>query len=164
MTLTGQSLKRKEDRRFITGKGRYTDDLVLPNQCYAHFVRSPVAHANIKKIEVGDLGSQPGVRKILTGEDYAKSGLGTLMCGWMIHSKDGSEMKSGLHPPLVLERARYVGDPIAVVIADTKEIARTIAESIEIEYEELEVITLSNVYEKKTIIHLIVNYYISICL
>ena len=153
MALTGQSVKRKEDPRFITGKGRYTDDLVLPNQCYAHFVRSPVAHANIKKIEVGELASQPGVRKILTGKDYAKSGLGTLMCGWMIHSKDGSEMKSGLHPPLVLERARYVGDPIAVVIADTKEIARTIAESVEIEYEELEVITLGNVYEKKTIIH-----------
>ena len=153
MALTGQSVKRKEDPRFITGKGRYTDDLVLPNQCYAHFVRSPVAHATIKKIEVGELASQPGVRKILTGKDYAKSGLGTLMCGWMIHSKDGSEMKSGLHPPLVLERARYVGDPIAVVIADTKEIARNIAESVEIEYEELEVITLGNVYEKKTIIH-----------
>ncbi len=153
MALTGQSVKRKEDPRFITGKGRYTDDLVMPNQCYAHFVRSPVAHATIKKIEVGDLDSQPGVRRILTGKDYARSGLGTLMCGWMIHSKDGSEMKSGLHPPLVLDRARYVGDPIAVVIADTKEIARTIAESVEIEYEELEVITLGNVYEKKTNIH-----------
>ena len=153
MALTGQSVKRKEDPRFITGKGRYTDDLVLPNQCYAHFVRSPVAHAIIKKIEVGDLESQPGVRKILTGKDYENSGLGTLMCGWMIHSKDGSEMKSGLHPPLVLERARYVGDPIAVVIADSKEIARTIAESVEIEYEELEVITLSNVFERKTLIH-----------
>ena len=153
MALTGQSLKRKEDPRFITGKGRYTDDLVLPNQSYAYFVRSTVAHAKIKEIKLGDLESQPGVRKILTGKDYSASGLGTLMCGWMIHSKDGSEMKSGLHPPLVVEKARYVGDPIAVVIADTKEIARTTAERVEIEYEELEVITLRNFDQSETNLH-----------
>ena len=75
------------------------------------------------------------------------------MCGWMIHSKDGSEMKSGLHPPLVMEKARYVGDPIAVVIADTKEIARTTAENVEVEYEELEVITLRNFDKKGTNLH-----------
>ena len=153
MGLTGQSLKRKEDPRFITGKGRYTDDLVLPNQSYAYFVRSTVAHAKIKEIKLGDLESQPGVRKILTGKDYSASGLGTLMCGWMIHSKDGSEMKSGLHPPLVVEKARYVGDPIAVVIADTKEIARTTAERVEIEYEELGVITLRNFDQRETNLH-----------
>ncbi len=153
MAVSGQSIKRKEDIRFITGKGRYTDDLSLPGQCYAYFVRSEFAHAEIASVNCDEARRFPGVRMILTGKDYAESGLGTLMCGWMIHSKDGTEMNSGLHPPLVLDRARYVGDPVTVVIADSKEAAKNAAETIDIEYRELQVINLDNALEEKTVLH-----------
>lgn len=138
MSVIGQSIKRKEDLRFITGQGRYTDDLVLPNQSHAAFVRSSVAHARILHVNIAAAAEMPGVRMILTGEDYAQTGLGTLVCGWMIHSRDGSEMKAGSHPPLALGKVRYVGDPIAVVIADSQQMARNAAEMVELDLEDLE--------------------------
>ena len=135
--VSGQSIKRKEDRRFITGQGRYTDDVTFPNQCYAVFVRSPLAHAKITHINTEVARGMPGVRGIYTGRDFAESGLGTLMCGWMIHSKDGAEMRQGVHPALVLDTARYVGDPLAIVIADSKQMAKDAAELVDFDYEEL---------------------------
>lgn len=140
MPAIGQSILRKEDIRFVTGRGRYTDDLQLPRQCHAVFVRSPLAHAKILGIDTAAAAAMPGVQLILTGADYAESGLGTLMCGWMIHSKDGNEMRAGTHPPLAIDKARYVGDPVAVVIADSKQAARDAAEMVEIEYEDLPVV------------------------
>ena len=88
-TGIGASVKRKEDIRFITGKGRYTDDVNRPGQAHAYFVRSPHAHANIKSIDASAALASPGVVAVFTGDDIAADKLGGLICGWMIHSKDG---------------------------------------------------------------------------
>ncbi|MDX1715902.1 MAG: xanthine dehydrogenase family protein molybdopterin-binding subunit [Anderseniella sp.] len=136
-TGIGARVKRKEDHRFITGKGRYTDDINLPGQTHAYFIRSPHAHAEIKKIDAKAALKLPGVVAVLTGDDVAKDSLGGLICGWMIHSKDGSPMKAGPHPLLAQGRARHVGDPVAVVIAETRDIAKAAAESVNISYKTL---------------------------
>ncbi len=137
----GASQVRSEDARLITGRGRFTDDLTLPRQCYAQFVRSPYAHAEIRAVDVSGALEQRGTLTVLTGADYAASGLGTLMCGWMIHSVDGEEMRAGVHPPLASERSRYVGDPVAVVVAETAEQARDAAERVVVDYVDLPVVT-----------------------
>src|ERR1700739_2447864 len=99
-TGIGASVRRKEDIRFITGKGRYTDDVNRPGQAYAYFLRSPHAHAEIKSIDLAAAAKAPRVVAIFTGEDVAADKVGDLICGWMIHSKDGSPMKAGAHPVL----------------------------------------------------------------
>ena len=121
MTATGigAPVRRKEDQRFITGKGQYTDDINRPGQAYAVFVRSPHAHANIKRIDAADALSSPGCLAVYTGADIAADKVGGLICGWMIHSKDGSPMKAGAHPALAQGKVRYVGDHVAVVIGET---------------------------------------------
>jgi len=133
-TGIGASVKRKEDHRFITGKGRYVDDVNRPGQAYAHFLRSPHAHATINKIDTSAAQSAPGVVAIYTGDDIAADKVGGLICGWMIHSKDGSPMKAGAHPALAQGKVRYVGDHVAVVIADTYAQAREAAEKIVVDY------------------------------
>jgi len=133
----GASVKRKEDLRFITGKGQYVDDINRPAQSYAVFVRSPHAHANIKAIDTKDALAAPGVLAIYTGEDLAADKVGGLICGWMIHSKDGSPMKAGPHPALAQGKVRYVGDHVAVVIAETLAQAKDAAEKVEVDYEAL---------------------------
>ncbi len=135
VTPIGAAVRRKEDHRFITGKGRYTDDLDRPGQAYAYFVRSPYAHARIRHIDATAAKAMPGVVDVLTGADLAADGLGDLICGWMIHSKDGSPMKMGSHPALAKEKVRYVGDHVAVVIAETLNQAKDAALAVEVEYE-----------------------------
>ncbi len=135
--LVGQSVKRKEDFRFITGQGRYTDDLSKPGQAYAVFVRSPHAHARIRKIDSAAARAVPGVLAVLTGADLDADGVKGLICGWMIHSKDGSPMKMGGHPALALNTVRHVGDQLAIVIAETPGAAAAGAEKVEVDYEEL---------------------------
>lgn len=135
----GASVPRVEDQRFITGKGRYTDDISRPGQAYAVFVRSPHAHAALKSIDKRKAAAAPGVLAVLTGADLAADSIGGLICGWMIHSKDGSEMKAGGHPALAMGKVRYVGDHVAVVIAETLSQAKDAAELVEVEYEELDV-------------------------
>ena len=135
VTPIGAAVRRKEDHRFITGKGRYTDDLDRPGQTYAYFVRSPYAHARIRHIDPTAAKAMPGVVDVLTGADIAADGLGDLICGWMIHSKDGSPMKMGSHPALAKEKVRYVGDHVAVVIAETLNQAKDAALAVEVEYE-----------------------------
>jgi carbon-monoxide dehydrogenase large subunit len=126
-TGPGASVKRKEDIRFITGKGHYVDDINRHGQAYAYFLRSPHAHATIDRIDFAEASAMPGVVAIFNGEDIAKDKVGGLICGWMIHSKDGSPMKAGAHPALAIEKVRYVGDHVAVVIADTYTQARDAA-------------------------------------
>jgi len=135
-TGIGAPVRRKEDHRFITGKGQYTDDINRAGQTYAVFVRSPHAHANIKRIDTSKLKGRDDIH-VFTGEDIAKDKVGGLICGWMIHSKDGSPMKAGPHPALAQGKVRYVGDHVAVVIADTLAEARDAAELITVEYEAL---------------------------
>ena len=133
-TGIGARVKRKEDQRFITGKGKYTDDINLPKQTYAYFVRSPHAHATIKSINTAKAKKMPGVVGIFTGEDVAEDKLGGLICGWMIHSKDGSPMKAGPHPILAQGKVRYVGDHVAVVVAETKDLAKAAAAAVQVNY------------------------------
>jgi len=137
MGFVGTAVKRKEDFRFLTGGGNYTDDINRPGQVHAYVVRSPHAHANIKKIDKSAAEKAPGVVAIFTGAEYAADKKGGLPCGWLIHSKDGTPMVEPPHPPLVADRVRHVGDQVAVVIAETRDQARSAAELIDIEYQEL---------------------------
>jgi len=133
----GARVLRKEDRRFITGKGRYTDDIALHGMTNAHFVRSPHAHARIKSIDIGEAMASPGVIGVLTGADLADDRIGGLICGWMIHSKDGTPMNAGGHPAIARDVVRYVGDIVAVVVAETRNQARDAAEKVHVDYEDL---------------------------
>src|SRR5579871_2008500 len=133
-TGIGASVKRTEDIRFITGKGHYVDDVNRPGQAHAYFLRSPHAHATIDKIDLSAALKAPGVVAIFTGDDIAADKVGGLICGWMIHSKDGSPMKAGPHPALAQGKVRYVGDHVAVVIAETYTQARDAAELVEVDY------------------------------
>lgn len=133
----GQPVRRKEDFRFITGNGHYTDDINRPRQTYAYFLRSPHAHAKIKSIDTSGAATAPGVVAIFTGKDVAADELGGLICGWTVHSKDGSEMKAGAHPILALDTVRYVGDHVALVVAETHAEAKSAAEMIDVDYEAL---------------------------
>jgi len=139
MTSTGIGVpvRRREDFRFITGSGQYVDDISRPGQVYAYFVRSPHAHAIIKNIDTSAALNAPGVLAVFTGKDLAADKIGGLICGWMIHSKDGTPMRVGPHPALALEKVRYVGDHVAVVIAETLNQAKDAAELVEVDYEVL---------------------------
>ena len=136
-TGIGARVKRKEDHRFITGRGRYTDDINLKGQVYAYFVRSPHAHAKISSIQSPKWTKEDGVIAVLTGDDVAQDKIGGLICGWMIHSKDGSPMKAGPHPILAVGKVRYVGDHVALVIAETREKAKAAATRVDVSYEAL---------------------------
>ncbi len=135
MTATGigAPVRRKEDQRFVTGQGRYVDDFNRPGQAYAYFLRSPHAHANIRSMNATAAKAMPGVVGIFTGEDLAADKIGGLICGWMIHSKDGTPMKAGPHPALAQGKVRYVGDHVAVVVAETLAQAKDAAEAIEVD-------------------------------
>ena len=137
-TGIGKAVRRKEDQRFVTGKGRYTDDINRPGQTHAYFLRSPHAHAKIKSIDCTEANAAPGVVAIFTGADVAKDGLGGLICGWTVHSKDGTPMKQGAHPILALDTVRYVGDHVAMVIAETYLEAKSAAELIDVDYDVLD--------------------------
>ena len=136
----GAAVRRKEDHRFITGSGQYVDDINRPNQVYAHIVRSPVAHAKIAGIDTSEALAVPGVVAVLTGADMAADGVGGLPCGWGIHSKDGSPMVEPAHPPLIADVVRHVGDQVAVVIAESRAVAKDAAELVMVDYEELPVV------------------------
>ncbi len=133
----GARTRRTEDKRFITGHGRYTDDIDLPGQAYACFVRSPLAHAAIRRVDTTAAAAAPGVIGVLTGADVAAEGIGGLICGWMVKSKDGSDMKAGAHPIIAEDKVRYVGDQVAVVVAGTWAEARDAADLVEVDYDEL---------------------------
>jgi carbon-monoxide dehydrogenase large subunit len=133
----GARVARKEDKRFITGKGKYTDDIKLPGLTQAHFVRSPHAHARIRSIDVSAAQVMPGVVAVLTGAELVGDKVGNLICGWMVHSKDGTPMKMGAFPAMAPEVVRFVGQAVAVVIAETKNAARDAAEAVVVDYEAL---------------------------
>jgi carbon-monoxide dehydrogenase large subunit len=153
-TGIGAAVRRKEDHRFITGAGQYTDDINRPGQAYAYFLRSPHAHATIKGIDLREAKNVKGVLGIYTGDDLAADKVGGLICGWMIHSKDGSPMKAGPHPALAQGKVRYVGDHVAVVIAETLTIARDAAEKIKVDYQVLPaVVDTASAQSSKVLVH-----------
>ncbi|NOX73242.1 MAG: xanthine dehydrogenase family protein molybdopterin-binding subunit [Alphaproteobacteria bacterium] len=136
-TKIGDRVKRSEDKRFITGAGKYTDDIRQENQAYAAFVRSPYAHANVKGIDASAAEAMDGVIAVLNGAQLTGDGIGNIICGWAVSSKDGSPMNMGAWSALATEKVRYVGDAVAVVIAETDALARLGAEAVEVDYEEL---------------------------
>jgi carbon-monoxide dehydrogenase large subunit len=133
----GESLRRKEDYRFLTGAGQYTDDIVLANMAQCYFVRSPHAHAKIRSIDKTAALAAPGVIGILDGQDVAADKINGLPCGWLITSTNGEPMKEPPHPILAFEKVRYVGDHVAMVVAETYEQARNAAELVMVDYEPL---------------------------
>jgi carbon-monoxide dehydrogenase large subunit len=140
-TGIGAAVRRKEDIRFITGQGQYTDDVNRPGETRAVFVRSPHARARIKSIDTAAAKVMPGVVDVLTGAELANDKIGNLICGWMIHSKDGSPMKMAPHPALAAGTVNYVGDAVAVVIGETLAAARDGAEKVKVDYEVLPAVT-----------------------
>ncbi|MGH7047311.1 MAG: xanthine dehydrogenase family protein molybdopterin-binding subunit, partial [Stellaceae bacterium] len=136
MTTVGTPVRRREDYRFLTGQGTYTDDINRPHQLYAYILRSPHAHARISGIDTAAAAHAPGVAAVFTSKDLAADGVGGLPCGWQVHSKDGSPMAEPPHPPLAIDRVRHVGDQVAVVIAETLDEAREAADLVDIDYVE----------------------------
>ncbi len=131
----GASTKRREDVRFLTGEGNYTDDINVAGQAHVFFLRSDVAHARINGIDTAAAAAMPGVVKIFTGADF--EGVGGLPCGWQVTDRNGEPMQEPPHPILAQGKVRHVGDPIAAVVADTLEQARDAAEAINVDMEEL---------------------------
>ena len=130
----GQSVRRREDPRLLTGRGRYFDDLKLPDQFHAAIVRSPHAHADIKNIDTRAALQMPGVHVVLTGKDYEADGFGTMPSMAPYKRRDGSPMYLPHRPAIAIDRVLHVGYPVAVVVADTLELARDAAERVEIDY------------------------------
>jgi aerobic carbon-monoxide dehydrogenase large subunit len=134
MTEIGNAVRRREDYRFLTGQGTYTDDINRPRQLYAYMLRSPHANARITGIDTSAAAREPGVQAIYTGKDLEADGVGGLPCGWQVHSKDGSAMHEPPHPVIAVDRVRHVGDPVAAVIAESLARARDAAELVRVDY------------------------------
>jgi aerobic carbon-monoxide dehydrogenase large subunit len=133
----GEPLKRKEDYRFLTGAGQYTDDITMQAQSHCIFVRSPHAHANVKSIDFTKAKGMPGVIGILTGDDVAADKINGLPCGWLITSVNGEPMKEPPHPILAQGKVRYVGQAVVMVVAESVEEAKNAAEAVVVNYEAL---------------------------
>ncbi len=131
----GASSKRREDVRFLTGAGNYTDDINVAGQAYVYFLRSDIAHGRITGLDTSAAEAMPGVVKVFTGKDF--EGVGGMPCGWEVTDKHGAPMQEPAHPILAQGKVRHVGDPIAAVVADSLEQARDAAEAIDLEIEEL---------------------------
>lgn len=132
--VIGAAIRRKEDQRFLTGAGNYTDDFNRPGQVYACFLRSPHAHAKINGIDTAAASSAAGVVGVFTGADLAADGVGGLPCGWGITSKDGAPMAEPAWPVLATDTVRFVGEAVAVAVAGTAAQARDAAELISVDY------------------------------
>lgn len=139
-TGIGASVKRSEDVRFTTGKGRYTDDFTCHGVHHAYFVRSPHAHAKVTGIDKSAAEAAPGVVAVYDGHQLTGDGVGNIICGWGITSKDGTPMKMGAWSALATNTVRYVGDAVAVVVAESLEQAKDAAEMVTVSYEELPVV------------------------
>ena len=151
-SLVGSRVERKEDKRFLTGKGRYTADINIANQTYACFVRSPHARAKINQVDTTKASKAPGVVAVLTGDDLAQDKIGGMIAGWKIVSQDGKDMKVPPHPALAKDSVNYVGDHVAVVIAETLEQAKNAAELVSVSYKILKaVIDTSNAMNSEAI-------------
>ncbi|HYL00101.1 MAG TPA: xanthine dehydrogenase family protein molybdopterin-binding subunit [Steroidobacteraceae bacterium] len=150
--LIGRPIERKEDYRFLTGAGQYTDDITLPQQSYGSFLRSPHAHARIRSIDTAAARAAPGVLAVFTGKDLA--GIGGLPCGWLIKSIDGSPMKEPKHPVLAEDKVRHVGDQVALVVAESVAQAKAAAALIEVDYEPLPaVVDTATAVRAKSAVH-----------
>src|SRR5256714_500434 len=132
----GARIERKEDQRFLTGAGQYTDDIELAHQTHAAFVRSTHAHARLRSVRTDAALRAPGVLAVYTAADLPQA-VGGLPCGWLITGSDGKPMKEPKHPLLATGKARFVGDPIALVVAETAEQAKEAAALVDVDYEDI---------------------------
>ncbi len=130
-TLFGASVRRREDPRLVTGRGTYTDDVRLPGLLHAVFVRSPHAHARIRRVDTAAARQVPGVAAVFTGADLAGK-VNPLPCAWLVPNAD---LKTPPHPALATDRVRYAGDAVAVVVAEDRAAARDAAAVIQVDYE-----------------------------
>lgn len=137
----GQPVPRSEDPKLLRGEGNYTDDVNLEGQAYGVMVRSPYAHGTLNGIDTTEASIAPGVIAILTGEDLDAAGLGTMKCGLPLKSRDGSPINYVPRAALATEKVRYVGDPVAMVIAETATQARDAAELVELDIDPLPAVT-----------------------
>ena len=137
----GQPVSRKEDPVLLRGQGRYTDDLNLPGQLYAVMVRSGHAHGVIRGIDTEAALATPGVRAVFTGADLVAAGLGPMPSGQAFKNRDGSDMPKPVQPPLTTDKVRFVGDPVAVVVAETWKAARDGAEAVAVDIDPLPAVT-----------------------
>jgi carbon-monoxide dehydrogenase large subunit len=133
----GAPVKRREDSRFLTGQGTYVDDIARPGQVYAYFVRSPHAHAKLGKIDAAVAKSAPGVLAVFTGDDIAEAKVGGIPCGWTVKGKSGEPNKMPAHPALAQGSVRHVGDPVALIVAETYAEAKDAAEKLNVDYQPL---------------------------
>ena len=131
----GASSKRREDVRFLTGNGNYTDDINIRGQAYVFFLRSDIAHGTLNSVDTSAAAAMPGVVQIFTGADF--EAVGGIPCGWLVTDKHGEPMQEPKHPVLAHGKVRHVGEPIAAVVADSLEQARDAAEAIEVDISEL---------------------------
>jgi aerobic carbon-monoxide dehydrogenase large subunit len=136
----GAAVRRKEDFRFLTGQGTYTDDINRPRQLQAFVLRSPHAHAELGAIDTAAAKAAPGVAAVFTGADVQ---VGGLPCGWLVTSKDAKPMIEPPHPLLAQGKVRHVGDPVAVVVSETLEQAKDAAELIDVSYKTLPAVVTS---------------------
>ncbi|HEV2336582.1 MAG TPA: xanthine dehydrogenase family protein molybdopterin-binding subunit [Stellaceae bacterium] len=137
MQRVGERVRREEDLRLLTGRGRYVDDVAAPGAARGHVLRSPHAHARILGLDIGRAAAAPGVLAVLTGEDLRRRGLGTLRPGVPRRRRDGTPAFVCPQPLLAQDRVRYVGDPVAFLVAHTLDQAKDAAELIAVEYEPL---------------------------
>jgi len=131
----GASSKRREDVRFLTGEGNYTDDININGQAHVYFLRSDVAHGTLNSVDTSEAEGMPGVVKVFTGADF--EAVGSVPCGWQVTDKHGEVMQEPRHPVLAHGKVRHVGEPIAAVVAETLEQARDAAEAIVLDIDEL---------------------------
>ena len=137
----GQPVRRKEDDTLVRGKGKYTDDFTLPGQAYCFMVRSSHAHGIIKGIETAAAKAMPGVLGVWTGKDLEAAGYNPFTCGLPLKSRDGSPLLQTNRPALATDKVRFVGDPVAFVVAETLAQARDAAEAVELDIEPLPAVT-----------------------
>jgi len=137
----GQPVRRYEDLRLITGRGRYSDDVSLPRMAHAFVLRSPIAHAHLRRVDATAARQMPDILFVATGADVQAEGLGNLACQTPLNNTDGTPRHDTPRPLLAIGKVRYVGQPVALVVAETLSQARDAVEAIEVDYEALPVVT-----------------------
>ncbi len=146
--MIGSSIKRVEDPRFIQGKGTYTDDIKLPGMVHAVFVRSPYAHATINSIDTSAAQAMPGVVAVYTGRDLQDAGVGSNPTGWLL-----PDLKIPPHPAIAVDRVNYVGEPVAVILAEDPYVAHDAADAVHVDYDALPVVAAPDKATNSPAIH-----------
>src|SRR5258708_124810 len=135
--ILGSAIKRREDPRLITGQAKYPDDFDLPGMVYMSVVRSPYAHARIKRISTKKAAGMPGVLGVYTGQQLKDAGFGSIPCAWVV---PGSDTKTPPYPPVAIDTVRYVGNAVAIVVATDRYQARDAADAVDVDYDPLPVV------------------------